>query len=167
MVCQVEKINNCRGVVLSRLGNVYKRAHKGFFLPNFPEKCINKIPSHGLLYRSGLERKSFFYMDNTDSVVRWGSELVKLQYVLNNKLKTYITDLYVEVRNKNGEIDKYIIEVKHSKKTRPPKPQKRRTKLYESLIHEWHMNQAKWSAARKYCEAKGYKFMILTEKELN
>jgi putative hemolysin len=28
------------------------------------------------------------------------------------------------------------------------------------------VNRAKWAAARKYCEERGYEFRVLTEKEL-
>jgi len=31
----------------------------------------------------------------------------------------------------------------------------------------WGVNQAKWKAAKEYCEKKGWEFRILTEKELN
>ena len=36
--------------------------------------------------------------------------------------------------------------------------------IYEQRT--WVINQAKWEAARKWAEKKGYEFLILTEKEL-
>ena len=36
--------------------------------------------------------------------------------------------------------------------------------LYEQKA--WVVNQAKWEAAKKWADKKGYEFLILTEKEL-
>ena len=36
--------------------------------------------------------------------------------------------------------------------------------MYENYTYV--INQCKWEAARKWCDKHGYKFLILTEKEL-
>lgn len=62
---------------------------------------------------------------------------------------------------------KYLIEIKPHKQTRKPTShgnKKKSTMLYESV--EYVRNQAKWAAAKKWCDKHGYKFQILTEKEL-
>ena len=41
---------------------------------------------------------------------------------------------------------------------------KRNTILYENAMYV--VNQAKWQSAEKWCKKHGYKFLILTEKEL-
>ena len=59
-----------------------------------------------------------------------------------------------------------MIEVKPHHQTREPKPQKRLTKKYLNEVKTWGVNQAKWEAAIDYCKDRGWKFQILTEKEL-
>ena len=48
----------------------------------------------------------------------------------------------------------------------PPENPKRRTKQWMNAVMTYVQNQAKWKAARRYCEDKGMNFRIVTEKEL-
>ena len=41
-----------------------------------------------------------------------------------------------------------------------------RTKKYLQEVRTWSINEAKWKAARKYCDEKGFDFQLITEKEL-
>jgi len=59
-----------------------------------------------------------------------------------------------------------MVEVKPFKQTKEPKTQKKITKSYVSEVLTWAVNKAKWKAAGEVCEDNGYKFMIITEKEL-
>ena len=71
----------------------------------------------------------------------------------------------MKVKQSNGNIKEFIIEVKPKRQTKPPKKGKsRRNYLYEQFT--WTKNQAKWAAATQYCEKRKWKFMIVTEKEL-
>lgn len=70
------------------------------------------------------------------------------------------------MRDKNGEIKKFLIEVKPHSQTLPPVQKNKKTK---SLIYqqaEYVKNQAKWQAAEAFCKAKGSTFVIITEKQL-
>jgi hypothetical protein len=60
---------------------------------------------------------------------------------------------------------KYLVEVKPSKQTIPPKPRKNsKSFLFESLAYS--VNTQKWTAAQEWCKKKGYEFLIFTEKHL-
>lgn len=82
---------------------------------------------------------------------------------ISRKRKRYIPDF--DVKLKNGK--NLLIEIKPRKETHIPKSGKKKSeksKRYESFL--WKRNQAKWEAAKKYCEKTKKEFIILTEKEL-
>jgi hypothetical protein len=76
-------------------------------------------------------------------------------------------DFYAKVKNAEGEIKKYIIEVKPASQCKPPKKRKKITIKYKSDLKTYIRNQSKWKAARKWAEKRGMEFVILTEKELD
>lgn len=108
------------------------------------------------------------YCDLKDSIVEWSSEttVVPYRYDVDNKVHRYFIDFRITVSEKDGKLQTYLVEIKPSKKTKPPKQPKRRTKnyIYESL--DYVKNQNKWTAARKYAEDRGWKFIVLTENDL-
>ena len=60
-----------------------------------------------------------------------------------------------------------MIEIKPYKETIEPIVNKRKAKktiLYEKKT--WETNKRKWSAAKAYCDRKGWKFKIVTEKDI-
>ena len=123
------------------------RYRQGIFVP----KNIDKFIGERAIYRSGLELKFFRFCDNNPKVVRWGSENV---------------DNYVVIKEGNA-ITKYLVEIKPYKQTLKPTTKYKQKKhiIYEQV--QFVRNQAKWEAARKYCKGRGYKWLILTEKELS
>lgn len=142
-----------------------KRFRQGIYKPKHPEKFIGKYA----IYRSGLECKFFQFCDNNPNVVRWGSENIKIPYVskIDNRWHTYYVDNYVEIME--GKIlMKYLVEIKPFKQTK--KPEAKQGKKKSSLLYEqtqWIINhESKWPAAQKFCKDRGWKFLILTEKEL-
>ncbi len=108
------------------------------------------------------------YCDLKDSIVEWSSESTVVPYKFDGdgKLHRYFIDFRITVREKNNTTTTYLVEIKPSKKTKPPKQPKRKTKsyIYESL--EYVKNQNKWEAARKFAVERGWKFIVLTENEL-
>ena len=140
-----------------------KKWRQGIFVP----KNIDKFIGSKAIYRSGLELKFFRFCDDNKNVVKWGSENVIVPYYspLDNKGHKYYVDNYIEILE-GRKLTKYLVEIKHSRETKPPKTKYRNRKhlLYEQKT--FVTNQAKWEAARKYSKKKGYKFIILTEKEL-
>jgi|TARA_R110000868_G_scaffold411565_1_gene705373 hypothetical protein len=144
-------------------GNKYKQ---GIFKPRNPTKYIgNETP----VYRSGWELRFFHWADQNPNVLEWASEAVIIPYLspIDNKYHRYHTDGVVAIREGSNTITKYLIEIKPSKQTVAPVATKRKrssTLLYEN--HQYITNTAKWDAAKKWCDQRGYKFLILTEKEL-
>lgn len=140
------------------------RFHQGRFFPKHIEKFAGKEPF--AYYRSGLELKYFRVLDENPNVVKWGSEEAVVPYYFNNGWHKYFIDLFVMFRVGN-EVKKYFIELKPANQTKEPKWSARRKKenyLYE--CKEWAKNQAKWKAATSFAEQNGWKFIVLSEKDL-
>lgn len=140
---------------------------QGYFKPLNPQKYIG---THPIIYRSSLEKKFMEFVDDNPNVIGWGSESYKIPYIkpTDNKIHIYYIDFFVHIKNKNSQIEKYIVEVKPHKYTLPPKESKnkaKRTMLYESL--NWVINSAKWEAAKQFAQKYNYKFDIITEKHLS
>ena len=109
------------------------------------------------------------YCDQSDNVVEWGSEEVVIPYVspLDGRMHRYFPDFYIKVRQANGKLKKFIIEVKPKKQCSPPNPNpSRRTKRWISEIRTWGVNEAKWKSAVDWCDNNGMEFKILTEDDL-
>ena len=122
-----------------------------------------------IIYRSLWELKFMKWCDSHDHIVEWGSEDIVVPYrsPLDGRVHRYFPDFYIKVKNKNGTMKKYIIEIKPKKQTLEPKQPKRRTKRYLTEVTTYVTNQAKWEAAREWCLDRGLEFLILTEEHLN
>ena len=105
-------------------------AYRGKYQPSYPKKY--KGDPTNIVYRSLWERKFMNYCDINENVLEWGSEELALPYrsPLDNRIHRYFPDFYIKVRESNGQIQKYIIEVKPKKQTIEPKVQKKKTKGY-------------------------------------
>ena len=137
---------------------------QGTYKPKNTNKYIGKGDP---VYRSGWELKFFRWCDDNNNVIEWASEAVIIPYInpLDGKVHRYHTDGVIALKEGNI-INKYIIEIKPSTQVVPPKTGKKRksTMVYENK--RFIQNQAKWAAARTWCEKKNYRFLILTEREL-
>lgn len=141
----------------------YKKYKQGIYTPLHKEKYKGSTP---IIYRSGLERTVMAWLDNNSKVVSWGSESVVIPYIHPNdgKAHRYFVDFDFKMKRGN-EIKKYLIEVKPSKQTLPPKQRKnQKSFLYES--NQYRINSSKWKSAREWCNKHGYEFLIFTEKHL-
>ncbi len=107
------------------------------------------------------------WCDSNPHIIAWGSESVVIPYPnpLTGKISRYFVDNNITVKEKDGTIKKYLIEIKPSIQTQPPK-QTRNTKALFRRQLEYVKNRAKWKAAQEWSEKKGYKFYIITEKGL-
>ena len=141
-------------------------SYKGKYQPSFPKKY--KGDPTNIVYRSLWERKFMVYCDNNDRILEWGSEEIALPYrsPVDNKVHRYFPDFYIKVKESNGEIKKYLIEIKPLKQLSPPSKPKRQTKQYLYEVYEYAKNQAKWQAAKEFCEDRQWQFKVITEKEL-
>ena len=139
-------------------------SYKGRFKPRNYQKY--KGDPTQIIYRSLWERKFMQYCDTTESVLEWGSEEFWIPYrsPVDQRVHRYFPDFHMKLKEKNGVVKRYVIEVKPLRQTKPPIKKKTKTFLYESM--EYAKNQAKWKAARAYCQERLYEFKIITEKEL-
>ena len=122
-----------------------------------------------VIYRSSWELKYMQYLDKQPNVLEWASENVIIPYYnqIEKKTRRYFVDFYVKIKNPEGLIKKYIIEVKPASQCRPPKHRKRISNKYKQDLRRFITNQNKWKSARKWAEQRGMEFVILTEKELD
>jgi hypothetical protein len=139
---------------------------QGVFKPLNPQKYNGTVP---IIYRSGLELKYFRFFDKNPSILSWSSESIVVPYAnpLTGRTHRYFVDNSVVMRNKDGVIKKYLIEIKpHSKLLPPPHSNKRSPKNTAILQREYIQNKAKWVAASEWSRKHGYQFIIITEKHM-
>lgn len=142
---------------------------QGTYEPLYPEKYKGSMP---IVYRSGWERRVFYFLDTHPAIKRWGSESIVIPYrfQVDGKMHRYFIDVDFEVEDKDGNIRRYIIEIKPYEQTLPPKEPKRKTqkaiKRYNNEILTYQKNQDKWKAAEEWARKNGYIFEIWTEKTL-
>ena len=108
------------------------------------------------------------YLDDNINVIRWGSEELVIPYYspVDRKKHRYYPDFIAEIKDNEGKVKTYVIEVKPKKQTKPPKKPKRQTKSYINECMTFAVNEAKWNSANKFCKKEGWKFIILTEDNI-
>ena len=141
-------------------------AYKGKYKVRAPYKYKGNPTK--VIYRSLWERKFMTYCDTNINILEWGSEEIVLPYrsPIDNKVHRYYPDFYIKVRETNGKVKRYIIEIKPQKQTIMPKKQKKQTKGYMKEVYEYAKNQAKWKAANEFCKDRLWEFKVMTEREL-
>ena len=141
-------------------------SYKGKYYPSFPRKY--KGDPTNIIYRSLWERKFMVYCDKNQNILEWASEEIAIPYrsPIDNRVHRYFPDFYMKVKETNGKIKNYVIEVKPAKQTKPPAKPKRQTKGYIREAYEYARNQAKWKMAKEYCADRQWEFKVVTEKEL-
>lgn len=139
-----------------------KQSYKGIFKPNNPHKYAGD--ANRIVYRSMLERRFMVYCDKNEEIVTWASEELPILYrsPFDGRVHRYFPDFII--KTKVGK--KYIIEIKPYRQCYPPKPPKKKSRSYLNEQLEYIKNQAKWQAAKIYCEGNDFEFKIFTEKEL-
>ena len=138
------------------------KSYRGLYRPTNPKKYVGN--TNQIVYRSLLERRFMRYCDLNEDILYWASEELPVRYYspLDKKYHRYFPDFIVKTVNN----EKYMIEIKPSRQAVKPKPPKKKTKSYMRESFEYIKNQAKWQAAKAYCEDKGMQFKIITEKDL-
>lgn len=106
--------------------------------------------------------------DLNPNVLEWSSEeiIIPYQNPLTGRVSRYFVDFYAKMKDKTGDVKKFLVEVKPYSQTLPPCQKNKKTK---TLIHqqaEYVKNQAKWQAAESFANKKGMIFTVLTEKQL-
>ena len=87
-------------------------AYKGKFRPSVPKKYKGDYTN--IIYRSLWELKFMKYCDSNKNILEWGSEEFFIPYLspIDNRAHRYFPDFYIKVRESNGQIKKYVIEIK-------------------------------------------------------
>ena len=138
---------------------------KSRYKPNNPKKYNGDY--RNIICRSNWESKFCSWCDLNENILEWGSEEFWIPYrAPDGKVRRYFPDFIMKVKEQTGEIKTYVIEVKPAKQTRRPKPRKKVTKSYLYECKTYEVNQAKWKAAREWCDDRKVEFKIITEKEL-
>jgi hypothetical protein len=142
-----------------------KKTYKGRFQPKNPKKYNGDADN--IIYRSTWEVRVMKWLDEHPNVVWWASEELPIPYKspLDNRIHRYFPDFIAKIKQKDGSVMTYIIEVKPLEQTKMP-VQKKKTQRYIREAATYVVNQEKWKAADIFCQEHGWKFMIMTEKEL-
>jgi len=143
------------------------RYHQGKFIPKNPHKYVGD-PSN-IIYRSSWEFNFLQWADRDDHVLRYASEELHIPYFFegDRRWHRYFPDFILHVKDKQDQQQVWMVEIKPEHQTRHPSTKRYtspRRQLRETM--EYAKNQAKWAAADAFCRNKGWRFMILTEKEL-
>ena len=128
-------------------------------------KCAN---GDTVEYKSKYEYRMMTYLDTSDSIVKWGYEVLKIAYIspVDSKQHMYEVDFYVIAVGEDGKLKKIAIEVKPLKQVLPPTGSKRSKKTVMIEQNTYQLNQAKWMYARGWCKDNDVSFITITENEL-
>ena len=142
-----------------------KKFKQGFFVPKHPGKCINimEMPEPtAIVFRSGWEKQFFEKCDDSNGIIRWGSEIIKILYKnpIKNKMSFYVPDVYIEYLSPDKKMHKMLIEIKPMNQTRLSET----TNGYDKL--QFAVNQMKWASAVEFCKKRGTEFKVMGANEL-
>lgn len=137
---------------------------QGQYTPKNPHKYVGDLSK--IYYRSSYELQMHQFFDMNPNVLRWSSEEVVVPYVkpTDGKVHRYFVDYWVEYRDKDGNINVELIEVKPLQQTRNSRSKNTKTRINEQITYA--VNVAKWQCAQQYAIERGWKFRIITERSL-
>ena len=144
-----------------------RKRYKGKFKIKNPQKY--KGNPTNIIYRSLMELRFMKWCDTSEKILTWNSEEVIIPYIspIDNKRHRYFPDFLIQT-----EKGWTLIEVKPQVQTKPPKKlivenlTLKKKRRYVNAVQTWLVNEAKWKAAEQVCKKKGWKFQIMTEKQL-
>ena len=149
----------------------------GIYIIQNPDKYI--LPKKEVHYKSSLEERMCFYLDNNVNVIKWQYEGYSIDYpkpiFLGGKLHhvethKYIPDFYCEIKDKTGNVQKYFLEIKSkSASVRPIKPKHMTSKASQRYLQEcalFAVNSNKWMTAKKWCEDHGIIFKMVLDDQI-
>lgn len=140
--------------------------YQGLFSPQNPNKYVGD--SSNIVFRSLWELNVMEYLDKHPDVIQWASEELIIPYLspVDNRIHRYFPDFVAKMRTRTNQVETVIIEVKPLYQTLPPDTSKKKTKRLMEEIKTYAVNQAKFEAAREYCQKLGWRFEIITENDL-
>lgn len=140
---------------------------QGKFTPKNPSKYKGRSVNN-ITYRSSWELKFMLYCDSNINVIKWNSEetIIRYRSPVDEQIHRYFVDFTMAVKDNTGNIKTYLVEIKPYKQTIEPVVGKKKTKSFLTECVTYSVNQAKWAAARLFCEQHGIEFLVITEHEL-
>ena len=134
-------------------------AYKTKYSPKNPKKYIGDVTS--ITCRSLWERHVCKFLDENDLITKWSSEEIAIPYYspLDKKIHNYYPDFLIQMIQENKK-EIWMVEIKPKKQTIL------KENASKKEIATWIINNAKWNAAKTYCDKNNMQFKILTEKEL-
>lgn len=163
-----------------------KKYHQGNYIPKTKDKVYKLNNEGGLYYRSGLEKKFMVWLDNNENIIMWGCENLEIPYEMTHfeengdikvKRHRYYPDFYYRIKNSDGSLKDVVVEVKPQKeyemvlllsegKIDVNDGSLKKLKRQEYDVKMGYKNKCKWVTMIKWCNKKGYEFIIITEKHL-
>lgn len=146
------------------------RVQQGYFTPLHPEKY--KGDPTKVIFRSSWELRFLKYCDENPRVIEYASEPVGIAYYnpVTKRPATYWIDCYMATLGDDGQVTRWLIEIKPNRYLSPPKPPTRLTEKqtlgYARHAKAYIINNAKFEAAREYAALHGMRFGIITENFL-
>lgn len=140
---------------------------QGWYVPKHPEKYLGDV--NAIRYLSSWELDFFKFCDNNVNIIKWASEEIPIHYYKPDPRtggmvsSVYYPDVFLVFKDKDGKLNKQLIEIKPHKQSQPSKARKASRRMQEQ--YTYIVNQCKWDAAQKWCESKGIEFRVLTEKD--
>lgn len=154
---------------------MYKNVKQGWYRLLNPDKFIKPVDELMKSYRDGhvnykssLELKAVRYCDWNNGITKWSLEPFPIRYLKpsTGRFHRYYIDLVIEFSS--GE--KFLVEIKPYRQSVTPRKPSRNTQKaklrYAREMETYLINTAKWDAAKLFAKENGFKFIILTEKEL-
>lgn len=133
---------------------------KGFFTPKNPQKYIG---ISRIQYKSSWELSFCNFCDTHPNILKWACESIRIPYrdPLTNRQTVYVPDFLIQYLDKSGKINIELIEIK-------PASQAILERVGKNKVNQaqYIKNQAKWAAARAYCQQQGIKFRVVCENDL-
>ena len=133
---------------------------QGIFTPKNPQKYIGK---GSIRYRSGWEHQFMHFLDDHPSIKQWASEAISIKYEnpIVQKTKSYVPDFFIIYEDAHGNRKGELVEIKPHKETTLEAAGRSQKAQIQAVV-----NQAKWRAAKEFCDRNGIQFRVVTEHEM-
>ena len=159
--------------------------NQGNYIPKNKDKVIKLNTQGGVYFRSSWEKKIMHWLDNNNTITKWGAECMRIPYQKTHfdngdtKIKehSYFPDFYYEMRLSDDTLKQVVVEVKPMKefqmvqdlnegKLNVPENGMKKLKNFEYDLKMAYKNKQKWETMINWCNKKGYDFIIITEQHL-
>jgi hypothetical protein len=161
-----------------------KNYHQGNYIPVNKDKLLKLNNEGGVYFRSSLEKKIMVWLDNSKNIRLWSAEHLAIPYQLTHnvngvpilKTHTYYPDFYYELVKEDESVKKVVVEVKpqseysdailftEGKFTIPENASLKKLRNVEYRFKMAQKNAEKWKTMIKWCNKKGFEFIIITEE---